>query len=53
MLTYLFDTSAWIAHIFRESGCEELNALFDEANASIGVSVLSLPELHSRLKALG
>jgi len=53
MLSYLFDTSAWIAHIFKEPGWEELNALFDETSASIGVSVVSLPELQSRLKALG
>lgn len=53
MLTYLFDTSAWLAHIFKEPGWEELNDLFDEAHASIGISVVSLPELQSRLKALG
>lgn len=53
MLTYLFDTSAWLAHIFKEPGWEELNALFDESNTSIGISVVSLPELQSRLKALG
>lgn len=53
MLTYLLDTSAWIAHIFKEPGWEHLNGLFDEDNASIGISVVSLPELQSRLKALG
>ena len=53
MLTYLFDTSAWIAHIFKEPGWEYLNDLFDEDCSSIGVSVVSLTELQSRLKALG
>ena len=53
MLTYLFDTSAWIAHIFKEPGWEYLNALFDEDGSSIGISVVSLTELQSRLKALG
>ncbi len=53
MLTYLFDTSAWIAHIFKEPGWEYLNDLFDEDASSIGVSVVSLTELQSRLKALG
>lgn len=53
MLTYVFDTSAWIAHIFKEPGWEEINVLFEEKNASIGVSTVSLPELQSRLKALG
>lgn len=45
--------SAWIAHIFKEPGWKDLNALFDEASASIGISVVSLPELQSRLKTLG
>lgn len=53
MLTYLFDTSAWIAHIFKEPGWDYLNDLFDEDEASIGISVVSLTELQSRLKALG
>lgn len=53
MLTYFFDTSAWIAHIFKEPGWEYLNDLFDEDASSIGVSVVSLTELQSRLKALG
>ena len=52
MLTYLLDTSAWIAHIFKESGWEELNVLFDESGASIGISVVSLAEVQSRLNAL-
>jgi predicted nucleic acid-binding protein len=53
MLTYFFDTSAWIAHIFKEPGWEYLNDLFDEDASSIGVSVVSLTELQSRLKSLG
>lgn len=53
MPAYLLDTSAWIVHIFKEPGWEELNALFDEDGADIIISVVSLPELQSRLKALG
>jgi predicted nucleic acid-binding protein len=53
MLTYLFDTSAWIAHIFQEPGWEYINALFEEDGSSIGICVVSLAELHGRLKALG
>lgn len=53
MLTYLLDTSAWIAHIFQEPGCEHINCLFDEDGSSIGICAVSLAELQGRLKALG
>ena len=53
MLTYLLDTSAWITHVFKEPGWDYINTLFDEDGSSIGISVVSLAELHSRLKALG
>jgi predicted nucleic acid-binding protein len=48
MLTYLLDTSAWIAHVFREPGWDYINTLFDEYGSCIGISVVSLAELHSR-----
>jgi predicted nucleic acid-binding protein len=53
MLTYLLDTSAWMAHIFQEPGWEHVNSLFDEDDASIGICAVSLAELQSRLKSLG
>jgi predicted nucleic acid-binding protein len=52
MLTYLLDTSAWIAHIFKEPGWEYINTIFEEDGSRIGICVVSLAELHSRLKAL-
>lgn len=52
-MTYLLDTSAWIAHIFRAPGWERLNELFAENSVRIEISVLSLAELQGRLKAAG
>jgi len=52
VLTYLLDTSAWLTHVFNEPGCQRINTLFDSNGCSIGVCVLSLIELQTRLKAL-
>ena len=52
-MMYLFDTSAWLAHLFGESGVVETGLIFDDPQAEVAVSVLSLPEMHGRLKALG
>ena len=52
MLTHLLDTSAWLAHVFNEPGCQRINALFDHSSSSIGICVLGLIELQARLKAL-
>lgn len=52
-MTYLFDTSAWLAHLFGEPGVDEIMQVFDDPASEVSVSVLSLLEVHGRLKALG
>ena len=52
-MTFLLDSSAWLAHLFGEPGVEEVNELFADPRNDISVSVLSLPEIYGRLKALG
>ena len=49
---FLLDSSAWLAHLFAEPGVEQVNELFDDADNAVFISVLSLPELYGRLKAL-
>lgn len=51
-MTYLFDTSAWLAHLFGEPGVAEIGTIFDDPQARVSISVLSLPEMYGRLKAL-
>lgn len=51
-MTYLFDSSAWLVHLFGESGVEEVNQLFDDSEAKIVISVLSIPEVYARLIAI-
>lgn len=51
-MSHLLDTSAWLAHLFGEPGVEEVNLIFDDAQSEVFVSVLSLPEMYGRLKAL-
>ncbi len=50
---FLLDSSAWLAHLFGESGAEQVNLLFDEPNNEVSISALSIPEVYGRLKALG
>lgn len=50
---YLLDSSAWLAHLFGEPGVESINQLFDENQSGISISVLSIPEIFTRLKAMG
>ncbi|MFZ4663882.1 MAG: type II toxin-antitoxin system VapC family toxin [Caldilineaceae bacterium] len=50
---YLLDSSAWLAHLLGESGMEEVTALFAKEETVISISALSLPEVYTRLKALG
>ena len=49
----LLDSSAWLAHLFGESGAEQVNLLFDEPNNEVSISALSIPEVYGRLKTLG
>ncbi|MCB0098019.1 MAG: PIN domain-containing protein [Caldilineaceae bacterium] len=50
---YLLDSSAWLVHLFEEPGVEQINQLFDDSEAEINISVLSVPEVYARLRALG
>lgn len=52
-MIYLLDSSAWLAHLLGEAGLEEVNLLFDEANAEVSISALSIPEIYGRLCAMG
>lgn len=51
-MTYLLDTSAWLAHLFGESGSREVRQIFNDPQSQVFVSVLSLLEIHSRLKTI-
>ena len=51
MLTHLLDTSAWIAHIQGERGSEMISGLLSSEEFRVGISTLSLIELHGRLRS--
>ena len=53
MLTYVLDTSAWIAHIQQEPGWETISSLLRGAEEQVGISALSLIELFGRLRSFG
>lgn len=53
MLTHVLDTSAWIVHIQQEPGWELISSLLRSEVEQVGISVLSLVELHGRLRAFG
>lgn len=53
MLTHVLDTSAWLAHLFKEPGASQITSLFKDSNNRVGVSVLSLVEVYTRLRAVG
>jgi predicted nucleic acid-binding protein len=52
-ITHVLDTSAWLIHLFKEPGSEQITELFRSAENQVGVSVLSLPELYGRLRSVG
>ena len=52
MLTHVLDTSAWLAHIFREPGWQVVTELFLDPAADVGISAVSLVEVNSRIKAV-
>jgi predicted nucleic acid-binding protein len=52
-MTHLLDSSAWLAHLFGESGLEQVNQLFDDPHTEVSISALSIPEVYARLKSLG
>ena len=44
-MTHFLDTSATLAHYFREPGASRVQALFDDPTVGISISVLSLIEI--------
>ena len=50
MITHILDSSAWLAHIFEEPGGGEVTALFEDPETEIGISVLSLLEVHVQFR---
>ena len=48
----LLDSSAWLTHLFGESGVEQINLLFDDPQNEVNISTLSIPEVYGRLKAI-
>ena len=52
-MTYLLDSSAWLAHLFGEPGVDEVGLLFNDSNTQVCISALSIPEVFARLKAIG
>ncbi len=52
-MTHLLDSSALLAHYLGEPGREEVQSLFENTSAILGVSILALFEFDSRLQQLG
>jgi predicted nucleic acid-binding protein len=52
-MTHLLDTTALLALVLRESGSEQVQALFEDDRTSAVVSVLTKAEIWARLKSLG
>lgn len=50
MPTYLLDSSAWLAHVFNEPGADEVTALFDDPEATVVISALSILETQARFR---
>lgn len=52
-MKYLLDTSAFLAFILLENGCEIVQSLFADPDTSVGISALSLYESEIRLRHIG
>ena len=52
-MLYLFDTSALLAHYRRESGWQQVQAIFDNTAADILLASVTLTEFARRLRELG
>lgn len=52
MITHVLDSSAWLAHLLREPGHEEVSLLLLDTQIRVAVSALSLLEVHGRMKQL-
>ena len=49
MITHILDTSAVLAHYLKEPGAEDVNRILSHGPEEVGLSVVSLPELRTRL----
>ena len=49
---FLLDSSAWLAHLFGESGADQVSNLFDDSRSGVYISALSIPEVYGRLRAI-
>ena len=52
-MAYLLDTSALLAHFRRETGADQVQAIFDREDEDILLASVSLPEFARRLRDLG
>jgi len=51
MITHVLDSSAVLAHYFNEPGADEVNSLFADNAAEVGMPAVSLLELKTQLNA--
>lgn len=52
-MTRLLDTSALLAHFFNEPGQVVVSELMSSSDLTVGISVLTIYELSTRLRSLG
>lgn len=52
MITHVLDTSAWIALLLREPGSQLVESVLADPDHYVGISALTLVELHARLRAI-
>lgn len=52
MLTHVLDTSAWLIHVFKEPGSDQITTLFQNEDNRVAISAVSLIEVYSRLKSI-
>jgi PIN domain nuclease of toxin-antitoxin system len=52
-MTHILDSTAWLAHLFGEPGVDEVTLLFADPHTQVSISVLFIPEVFARLKAIG
>ena len=52
MITHVLDTSAILAHYLKEPGAEDVNHILSCGPEEVGLSIVSLPELRTRLDDL-
>lgn len=52
-MNYLLDSSAWLAHLLGEPGAQEISQFLKDSDSQVSISVLSIPEVYTRLRLLG